>query len=135
MPKNPDPNLKLTSTKGVTRTLDDWSTMFHLCLVFCVRLARLPALRRARHHRSRLLGLDLLDRKQRVEHRRAHGLHAPRLIGDTDDEYLNDIEARIFVSGGGELGPSHKGHVGEAAGGGLCISAFTALTAACTSPL
>jgi hypothetical protein len=33
VPKSPDPNLKLTSTKGVTRTLDDWSTMFHLCLV------------------------------------------------------------------------------------------------------
>ena len=33
MAKNPDPNLKLTSSKGVTRTLDDWSTMFHLCLV------------------------------------------------------------------------------------------------------
>ena len=33
MAKNPDPNLKLASTKGVTRTLDDWSTMFHLCLV------------------------------------------------------------------------------------------------------
>ena len=33
MANNPDPNLKLTSTKGVTRTLDDWSTMFHLCLV------------------------------------------------------------------------------------------------------
>jgi len=31
--KNPDPNLKLASTKGVSRTLDDWSTMFHLCLV------------------------------------------------------------------------------------------------------
>jgi hypothetical protein len=31
--KNPDPNLKLTSTKGVTRTLDDWLTMFHLCVV------------------------------------------------------------------------------------------------------
>jgi hypothetical protein len=31
--QNPDPNLKLTSTKGVTRTVDDWSTMFHLCLV------------------------------------------------------------------------------------------------------
>jgi hypothetical protein len=31
--KNPDPNVKLASTKGVTRTLDDWSTMFHLCLV------------------------------------------------------------------------------------------------------
>ncbi len=33
MVKNPDPTLKLTTTKGVTRTLDDWSTMFHLCLV------------------------------------------------------------------------------------------------------
>jgi hypothetical protein len=31
--KNPDPSLKLTSSKGVTRTLDDWSTMFQLCLV------------------------------------------------------------------------------------------------------
>jgi hypothetical protein len=31
--KNPDPSLKLTSLKGVTRTLDDWSTMFHLTLV------------------------------------------------------------------------------------------------------
>jgi hypothetical protein len=31
--QNPDPTIKLTTTKGVTRTLDDWSTMFHLCLV------------------------------------------------------------------------------------------------------
>jgi hypothetical protein len=31
--KSPDPNVKLTSSKGVTRTLDDWATMFHLCLV------------------------------------------------------------------------------------------------------
>ena len=33
MPSNPDPTLKLTSSKGTTRTLDDWSTIFHLCLV------------------------------------------------------------------------------------------------------
>ena len=33
MAKNPDPALKLTTSKGVTRTLDDWSTVFHLCLV------------------------------------------------------------------------------------------------------
>jgi hypothetical protein len=33
MPRDPDPNLKITSTKGVTRTLDDWLTMFHLCVV------------------------------------------------------------------------------------------------------
>lgn len=33
MAKNPDPALALTTSKGMTRTLDDWSTMFHLCLV------------------------------------------------------------------------------------------------------
>ena len=33
MANNPDPSLKLTSLKGVTRTLDDWATMFHLTLV------------------------------------------------------------------------------------------------------
>lgn len=33
MAQNPDPTLKVTSLKGVTRTLDDWTTMFHLCLV------------------------------------------------------------------------------------------------------
>ncbi len=33
MARSPDPSLKLTSTKGVTRTLDDWLTMFHLCVV------------------------------------------------------------------------------------------------------
>jgi len=31
--QNPDPALELTSLKGVTRTLDDWLTMFHLCAV------------------------------------------------------------------------------------------------------
>lgn len=33
MAKNPDPDLALTSIAGTTRTLDDWSTMFHLALV------------------------------------------------------------------------------------------------------
>ncbi|HEU5302943.1 MAG TPA: hypothetical protein VFW06_11970 [Acidimicrobiia bacterium] len=33
MPKNPDPSLSLTTSAGVTRTVDDWSTMFRLCLV------------------------------------------------------------------------------------------------------
>jgi hypothetical protein len=31
--QNPDPSLKITSLKGVARTLDDWTTMFHLGLV------------------------------------------------------------------------------------------------------
>lgn len=33
MAKSPDPTLELTSSRGVTRTLDDWATMFHLVLV------------------------------------------------------------------------------------------------------
>jgi hypothetical protein len=31
--KNPDPTLQLATSKGVSRTLDDWSTMFQLCLI------------------------------------------------------------------------------------------------------
>ncbi len=30
---NPDINLTLSSLRGTERTLDDWQTMFHLCLV------------------------------------------------------------------------------------------------------
>jgi hypothetical protein len=31
--QNPDPSLALTSVKGVTRTLDDWATVFELAIV------------------------------------------------------------------------------------------------------
>ena len=31
--QNPDPQLALTSLKGVTRTLDDWATVFNLAVV------------------------------------------------------------------------------------------------------
>ncbi|MBM3674464.1 MAG: hypothetical protein FJW88_05830 [Actinobacteria bacterium] len=33
MAKNPDPTLELTTIAGLQRTIDDWSTTFHLCLV------------------------------------------------------------------------------------------------------
>ena len=33
MAKNPDPLLPLTSYKGVTRTLDDWATIFNIALI------------------------------------------------------------------------------------------------------
>ena len=33
MAKNPDPEVKLTTVAGVTRTLDDWTTVFHLAVV------------------------------------------------------------------------------------------------------
>jgi hypothetical protein len=31
--QNPDPSLELTSITGVTRTIDDWATIFHLAIV------------------------------------------------------------------------------------------------------
>lgn len=33
MAQNPDPALALTSIRGVTRTLDDWATVFNLAIV------------------------------------------------------------------------------------------------------
>ena len=33
MAQNPDPSLELTSITGVTRTLDDWATVFNLAIV------------------------------------------------------------------------------------------------------
>ncbi|MCZ7530121.1 MAG: hypothetical protein M5U31_07105 [Acidimicrobiia bacterium] len=33
MASNPDPTLQVASLSGTTRSLDDWMTMFHLCLV------------------------------------------------------------------------------------------------------
>lgn len=33
MAKNPNPTLALSTAAGVTRSVDDWTTMFHLCLV------------------------------------------------------------------------------------------------------
>jgi hypothetical protein len=33
MAKNPDPNIPVTTLAGKTRTLDDWLTHFHLCMV------------------------------------------------------------------------------------------------------
>jgi hypothetical protein len=32
MAQDPDPNIELTTVRGVTRTLDDWTTTFHLAL-------------------------------------------------------------------------------------------------------
>lgn len=33
MAKDPDPSLELTTVRGVTRSIDDWTTSFHLALV------------------------------------------------------------------------------------------------------
>ena len=33
MAKNPDPQLQLTSYKGVSRTLDDWTTVFNIAVI------------------------------------------------------------------------------------------------------
>ena len=67
--------------------------------------------------RFRPLHLDLLNRKQGVEDRRGNRFHAPVVIGDTDDKYLNDAETFVFVSGIGELRPPYIGRSNHAAGG------------------
>lgn len=33
MAQNPDPTIRLRTLAGVERSVDDWTTMFHLCLV------------------------------------------------------------------------------------------------------
>ncbi len=33
MAENPDPTIRLRTLAGVERSVDDWTTMFHLCLV------------------------------------------------------------------------------------------------------
>ena len=53
MAKNPDPNLKLASTKGVTRKLDDWSTLIGLGGLAGTYLAR------PRGTSVRVIGIDL----------------------------------------------------------------------------
>jgi hypothetical protein len=92
--KNPDPNIKLTSTKGVTRTLDDWSTMFHLCLVILPPRPEaamfIPIARRI----FNVLG----DADCRTALCVAGNEFIARgVLGDAEDEYLS------FIDAGGEF--------------------------------
>jgi hypothetical protein len=89
MAKNPDPALKLTTSKGVTRTLDDWSTMFHLCLVV------LPARAEARPFVP--IGLRLFATFGDADARFAFVVTGPevvaaRLLGDAADQVVTFID-------------------------------------------
>ncbi|MCZ7528007.1 MAG: hypothetical protein M5U14_17485 [Acidimicrobiia bacterium] len=98
MARNPDPTLGVTSLDGTTRPLDDWLTMFHLCLV--VLPARpeavewLPAIRRI----FRVFG-DA-DCRTAVCVTGGNQQVARRLLGPEADGLL------VFVDPGGELAGS-----------------------------
>ncbi len=89
MAKNPDPELKLTTNKGVTRTLDDWSTMFHLCLVV------LPARAEARPFVR--VGLRLFATFGDADARFAFAVAgseavAARLLGEAADDIVTFVD-------------------------------------------
>jgi hypothetical protein len=103
--QNPDPTIELTSIKGVTRTLDDWATMFHLAIVV------LPARPEASQWVpviDRLYGV-LGDSDARTTICvNAEPAIARRILGDAADRWLTfcDPEARLSASLGLERLPA-----------------------------
>ena len=94
MAKNPDPNLKLASTKGVSRTLDDWSTMFHLCLVILPPRPEASAFIPIAERIFKVLGdADCRTALCVV----GNEFIARGVLGDAENKYLS------FVDTGGEL--------------------------------
>lgn len=95
MAQHPDPQIELTSLKGRTRPLDDWLTIFHLCLVV------LPGRTDARSYVQP--GLRALDVFRDADCKTAFLVtgteHAARkLLGDAADRYLVFVDAeRAFV--------------------------------------
>lgn len=105
MAKNPDPDLKLTTVKGVSRTLDDWLTVFDLCLV------ALPGRPEAQTFVG--IGKKILDVFRDADCRAAFLIvggerMARRLLGPALDEYLAfvDPEAELPKSLGLERLPA-----------------------------
>jgi hypothetical protein len=103
--KNPDPTLELTSSRGATRTLDDWSTMFPLCLVMLP--ARLEA----------AAWVPVAERVFRtfrdadchtVFYVAGPAAVAQRILGDAEDRYLTfaDPDAALATSLGLEHLPA-----------------------------
>ncbi len=95
MAKNPDPMLELTSLKGSTRTLDDWLTMFHLCLVVLPDRPEAALWQPVISAIFKVLG----DADCRVAVCiTANSSVARRILGDAADEYLVFLDPdRTFV--------------------------------------
>jgi hypothetical protein len=92
--KNPDPTLELTTITGVTHTLDDWNTVFHLVLV-C-----LPGRPEAATYTKN--GVELLSVFRGADCRggfliQGTAQKARRVLGPAADDFL------VFLDEGGEF--------------------------------
>lgn len=97
MPAAPDPNLELTTIKGVTRTLDDWTTTFHLALtVLPGRPEGSSFLRVGKRIADVLGGSDCRPAFLVVGNERA----AQRVLGGAADEYLCFIDPEATFAKG-----------------------------------
>jgi hypothetical protein len=85
MAQDPDPTVELTTARGVTRTLDEWTTSFHLALtVLPGRPEAAIYVRIGRRIADVLGGSDCRPAFLVVGNERA----ARRVLGSTIDEYL-----------------------------------------------
>ena len=85
MAKDPDPTVELTTIRGVTRTLDDWTTTFHLAaIVLPGRPEAASFVRIGRRIAATLGGSDCRPAFVVVGNERA----ARRVLGATADDHL-----------------------------------------------
>ena len=105
MARNPDPALPLTSLKGVTRTLDDWATVFNLAIVLLPPRLEARAFVPVVERMFRTLGDS--DARTCICVSGAP-LVARRLLGDAADEWLVfcDPESTLAASLGLERLPA-----------------------------
>ena len=99
MAQDPDPTVELTTARGVTRTLDDWTTTFHLALtVLPGRPEASVFVRIGRRIADVLGGSDCRPAFLIVGNERA----ARRVLGTTIDEYLTFLDPEgAFVKAAG----------------------------------
>ncbi|MDQ3946495.1 MAG: hypothetical protein M3357_15365 [Actinomycetota bacterium] len=85
MPTDPDPSLELTTMRGVTRTINEWTTSFHLALVILPGRPEGAAWVRVGRRIAEVLGgSDCRPAFMVVGNERA----ARRVLGDAVDSYL-----------------------------------------------
>ncbi|MGH9286365.1 MAG: hypothetical protein ACRD0M_11935, partial [Acidimicrobiales bacterium] len=85
MANDPDPSLELTTLRGVTRTIDDWTTNFHLALVILPGRPEGSAWVRVGRRIAEVLGgSDCRPAFMVMGNERS----ARRVLGDAADRYL-----------------------------------------------
>ncbi len=89
MAQDPDPTVELTTARGVTRTLDDWTTTFHLALIVLPgRPEAASFVRVGKRIIDVLGGSDCRPAFLVVGNERA----ARRVLGSAIDEYLSFLD-------------------------------------------